>query len=264
MHHYPRRLIVLACTATKRTDPNPLPALWRYDGPSFRTLRKWQATTPAAAENLDILILSAKLGLIAADALVSDYNQRMTPARATELRQAVSAALTHFVAQHGPYTATLLHLGQDYEPAIAPVLLLASTLGVVTHTVGGIGTRLGQLKAWLVTTTATVPAAGAQIIQSRSSEAPVTVQCKGCGQMWPRDPILEVACPTCHARIGHRCKRPSGHDATDYHSARDLLAMERLPGYGRCPAAHPASTQRPRIQRPTATPPAAGQLALHS
>jgi hypothetical protein len=259
---------VLACTATKRADPDPLPALRRYDGPSFRTLRKWQATNPAAAENLDILILSAKLGLIADDALISDYNQRMTPARATELREAASAALTHFLAQHGPYTATLVHLGQDYEPAIAPTLLPAPTLGVVTHTVGGIGTRLGQLKAWLVTIIATVPAAGAQTIQSRSSEAPVTVQCKGCGQMWPRDPILEVACPTCHARIGHRCKRPSGHDATDYHSARDLLAMERVPGYGRCPAAHPPavaslSTQRPHTQRPTATPPAAGQLALH-
>ncbi len=67
----------------------------------------------------------------------------------------------------------------------------------------------------------------------------MTVQCTGCGQIWQREPILEVACPTCHARIGRRCKRPSGHQAGDYHIARDLLAIERVAGYGHCPAAHP-------------------------
>src|SRR5262245_10414753 len=122
--------------------------------------------------------------------------------------------------------ATLVHLGQDYEPAIGPTLLLAPTLGVVSHTVGSIGTRLDQLKAWLITTAAAVPATGRQMIWSQSRQAPMSVQCKGCGQTWRRDPILEVACPICHARIGRRCKRPSGHDAGDYHAARDLLAME--------------------------------------
>ena len=109
----PKRLIVLACTATKRADPDPLIAIRRYDGPSFRTLRKWQATNPTAAELLDIHILSAQLGLIAADTLISNYNQRMTPNRAVELRQSVCTALAHIVAQQGAYTATLIHLGQE-------------------------------------------------------------------------------------------------------------------------------------------------------
>ena len=107
----PQRLIVLACTATKRVDPDPLLAIRRYDGPSFRTLRTWQAANRTSAEQLDVCILSAKLGLITADTLISDYNQRMTRERAAELRPA-------------PF-------------------------GVVTLTAGGIGTRLGQLKAWL-------------------------------------------------------------------------------------------------------------------
>jgi hypothetical protein len=123
----PKRLILLACTATKRADPDPLIAIRRYDGPSFRTLRKWQATNPTAAELLDIHILSAQLGLITADTLISDYNQRMTPNRAAELRQSVCSALAHIVAQQGAYTP----------------------FGAVTFTAGGIGTRLGQIKAWL-------------------------------------------------------------------------------------------------------------------
>jgi hypothetical protein len=38
------------------------------------------------------------------------------------------------------------------------------------------------------------------------------VSCQLCGQEWPRDPRLEVSCPTCGAAIGVRCRRPSGHN----------------------------------------------------
>lgn len=60
-----------------------------------------------------------------------------------------------------------------------------------------------------------------------------TVVCSACGQEWPRDPALEVACPKCAAKVGHYCrrKRPSGHDATFekqlIHPERDQLAMDR-------------------------------------
>ncbi len=144
-----QRLIVLACTATKRADPHPLLAIQRYDGPSFRTLRKWQATNPTSAAQLDVCILSAKLGLITADTLISDYNQCMTRERAAELRQPVRSALAHIVAQRGSYSATLIHLGQDYLSALTLEQIQTAPFGAVTLTAGGIGTRLGQLKAWL-------------------------------------------------------------------------------------------------------------------
>lgn len=65
------------------------------------------------------------------------------------------------------------------------------------------------------------------------------VQCHNCGQTWPRDPALEVACPECLAPIGRKCKRPSGHGVWggQFHAARDELAMKSVPGYGKCPAA---------------------------
>lgn len=34
-----RRLLVLACSATKRPDPSYMPVRERYDGPLWRTLR---------------------------------------------------------------------------------------------------------------------------------------------------------------------------------------------------------------------------------
>lgn len=53
------------------------------------------------------------------------------------------------------------------------------------------------------------------------------VTCQNCGQTWARDPALEVACPTCKAPAGRRCRRPSGH-RTPYgvpHADRDRAAM---------------------------------------
>ena len=54
-----------------------------------------------------------------------------------------------------------------------------------------------------------------------------------CGKTWPRDPVLEVRCPTCQAPVGRRCKRPSGH-ACEVHVGRDRLA-DRAGHYGACP-----------------------------
>jgi hypothetical protein len=139
----------MACTATKVATLDPIPAIQRYDGPSFRVVRKWQRTHPDLAAQLDLLILSAKLGLITADQLIENYNQRLTRERAAVLQPIVGPALQRFVAEHGPYTATLLHLGRDYLSAIAPEVIPSALFGTVMHTSGGIGMQLRHLKAWL-------------------------------------------------------------------------------------------------------------------
>ncbi len=39
-----------------------------------------------------------------------------------------------------------------------------------------------------------------------------------------KHPVLAVACPSCRATVGHWCKRPSGHKATELHADRGTLA----------------------------------------
>jgi hypothetical protein len=60
----------------------------------------------------------------------------------------------------------------------------------------------------------------------------------GCCREWPRDPVLEVACPSCRAPIGRACKRPSGHGVWGTYGrfcdARDPAA-DRAGAYGECP-----------------------------
>ena len=43
-----------------------------------------------------------------------------------------------------------------------------------------------------------------------------------------RDPVMAVACPTCGAKAGRWCKRPSGHSGpfVAFHAARRYLATE--------------------------------------
>ena len=57
----------------------------------------------------------------------------------------------------------------------------------------------------------------------------MTIKCSRCGEEWPRDPALEVKCPTCNAPVGIKCKRPSEHTVFggQPHAARDRLAMEK-------------------------------------
>lgn len=52
------------------------------------------------------------------------------------------------------------------------------------------------------------------------------VVCNFCGREWTRHPAWEIECPLCHARIGSRCKRPSGHGC-ETHAGREQLAVDR-------------------------------------
>lgn len=66
----------------------------------------------------------------------------------------------------------------------------------------------------------------------------MTISCNrdGCDRTWPRDPVLEVDCPSCRAPIGTKCKRPSGHggNLVHPHGRRDNLAVAEG-HYGTCP-----------------------------
>ncbi|MCJ2027983.1 hypothetical protein MKK50_00925, partial [Methylobacterium sp. J-043] len=68
------RLLVLACSATKRSDPDPIPALARYDGPLWRTLR---AADPAG-RRARVAFLSAHYGFRDAATPIAAYDARLT------------------------------------------------------------------------------------------------------------------------------------------------------------------------------------------
>lgn len=72
----------------------------------------------------------------------------------------------------------------------------------------------------------------------------MSVRCLHCGQEWPRDPALEVPCPTGRAPVGAGCRRPSGHGGNfvGIHADRDRAALS-AGLLAACPAGPGAATE---------------------
>jgi hypothetical protein len=140
------RLLIMACSQRKRQDAGLLPAIERYDGPAFRVLRRYLRTNPADAP--DIWILSAKFGLIGAEELISDYDQRMMVQRARELAPDVRLWLERMVRAVG-YSELFLCLSQAYLAALTGSEVCVAPGVVVRRSSGGTGKRLSELFAWL-------------------------------------------------------------------------------------------------------------------
>lgn len=73
-----QRLVILACSATKRSDPGYIPAIERYDGPLWQTLRAARAEAAPVA----CAFVSARYGFGCDYRPIENYNERMTPEKA--------------------------------------------------------------------------------------------------------------------------------------------------------------------------------------
>ncbi|MCP4560161.1 MAG: hypothetical protein GY873_09070 [Bosea sp.] len=80
--HPSSRLLVLACSATKRDGQSYMPAIQRYDGPLWQTLR---AVDPYG-EKAKVAFLSAHLGFCAASSPIESYNALMSDQMAAAMK----------------------------------------------------------------------------------------------------------------------------------------------------------------------------------
>jgi|SRR5579884_10695 len=153
-----RRLLIIACSQRKHPAPHLLAAIERYDGPAFRVLRKRIAAAPQDAP--EVLILSAKYGLIASTDRIPVYDCRMTLALARRMGPAVLAAVRRALESQS-WRAVGLCLGRHYRPALDGLTHIVPASVNLTHIGGGLGRRLTNLLAWL-RLTSPVHAGGSQ------------------------------------------------------------------------------------------------------
>ena len=139
-------LLIISCSQRKITTPETMAALDRYDGVTYRILRKMRREG-WRPENLDILILSAKYGLMPAGVPAENYDQKMTNARADELRDSVQDMLKAFLeTKEGGFDQVFINLGRAYMRTLEGFHWgLISTL----EASGRIGLKNSQMKAWL-------------------------------------------------------------------------------------------------------------------
>jgi Family of unknown function (DUF6884) len=101
----------MSCSQRKRAESRLLPAIERYDGPTFRVVRHFLQERPS--KPLDIFIVSAKFGLIPSDQPIPNYDQRMTPFRIQELHPQIIAELKNIRSSQF-YQELCLCMGKDY------------------------------------------------------------------------------------------------------------------------------------------------------
>jgi hypothetical protein len=142
-----RRLLVVSCSERKRDDPNPLPALDRYDGVNFRVIKK-AMREGRWPQGLDLLILSAEHGLIDPGQLIGPYDRRMTPQRVADLASKVGEVLRRRFRRTA-YDEIFVNAGKDYLPALTFLEELDNARLVVRYAEGGIGQKMAAMKRWI-------------------------------------------------------------------------------------------------------------------
>ena len=142
----PDRMLILACSQRKRRDKGLLPAVERYDGPAFRVLRRFLRESSSRVP--DVLILSAEHGLIPHDLPIADYDRKMTPTRARELRPRIFADLERLIAPRASLE-TLICAGKQYLPALQADDASPLSKASVRTCDGALGRKLAELHDWL-------------------------------------------------------------------------------------------------------------------
>ena len=141
-----KKLLLIACSNRKIRTKGMLPAIARYDGGTYRVIHKLQRDGRFPLD-VDVVILSAKFGLIDAQTLIPHYDQRLDKKRAAELRPQVLKTLQDIMDRR-EYSEIYLDLGKGYLPALNGFFFPPKIK--VTWASGRIGQRLSHIKHWLL------------------------------------------------------------------------------------------------------------------
>ena len=135
-----KKLLIIGCSKRKR-EFQDAPAIDVYDGPYYRMLRK------AKLESVDILILSAKYGLIDYRTKISPYQRKITPNIAEEIRDSVTTQLKNLLRENS-YDEIVINLGKIYLTAFdfRSLSQYGKTFKILS---GDILMRIRTLKRWI-------------------------------------------------------------------------------------------------------------------
>ena len=135
-------LLIMSCSKTKKRLEN-VSAIDLYDGQAYRVIRK------RSTKNLEILIISAKYGIIRYTDIVSYYDQVMTVTEAVKMKEHVEKVIRKTVWKRNSMRI-FINLGFPYNLAVSEELIDFLDEGFNLQVASGpIGKRLHQLKEWL-------------------------------------------------------------------------------------------------------------------
>lgn len=140
-------LLILSCSQTKIKNKGLLPAIERYDGPSYKVLRKIMNRSDYN-NSLDIAIISAKYGLLQPDDNIEDYDLKMNKQIAESINKVVAQKLKKQILNK-QYENIYINIGSDYTLAVDGFNKNLPKNIKIFYANGRIGERLSQMKKWL-------------------------------------------------------------------------------------------------------------------
>ena len=143
-----KHLLIISCSDSKNPHPGLLPAMERYTGAWYGVINrlKREGRFP---DNLDILIISAKYGLISSNEKIENYDQKMNSSRARELRESTINRLKDILSEKR-YKSILINLGSMYMEAIYGFERIIPDYTKVIVLEGTIGPRKRDLRSWIL------------------------------------------------------------------------------------------------------------------
>lgn len=140
------RTLILSCSQSKKFDKADLSAIQRYDGPSFRLLRRYLNQTN---ENLEIYILSAKFGLIRHQTSIPYYEQKLRNSEIEKLKENISKQKQNFFSETCERKSFFINLGKNYLQVFECVLEELIKNSNAAFASGSSGKRLAEMYDWL-------------------------------------------------------------------------------------------------------------------
>jgi hypothetical protein len=131
-------LLIVSCSQSKNGTAGTLPAIERYDGPTFRTLRSLRRTG-MLPPSLDIYIVSGKFGVVRWDEPLPYYDQRLEPSSdiASDAKNDMAKLLER------PYEEVFVNMGKEYLSVFGDILASAKKAE------GRIGEKTSHMKRWI-------------------------------------------------------------------------------------------------------------------
>lgn len=142
-----KSLLIISCSGSKDKTPGLMPAIIRYKGSPYPILHK-AIRDNYFPNNLDILIISAKYGLLRSGELIPDYDQEMEPGRAVELRPSIQEKLASFL-EGKDYEKLFNGLWKAYNETLEG-FDLERHFGYVIPVETNRGKKIAQLKVWII------------------------------------------------------------------------------------------------------------------
>ena len=139
-------LIILGCSRRKRRTSRLLPAIDRYDGPTFRVLRRCIADQPELL--LGTYILSARFGLVRGDYQLPPYDRSARSGWSSSAAAQISLRLGRAFAARNP-RRVFVCVGRRYGSILEEPLRRMIGATPLTVAEGGIGARASRLRYWL-------------------------------------------------------------------------------------------------------------------